>query len=770
MKPLYRKVAELQGTDKAISKVRWSPDGRWLASGSLDKTLALYAPDLHGRGGTDVPQKRFPQPHWVYDISWSPDSSRVACACHDGSVTITDISTGMVLQRAVHDVDCLAVAWAPDGETLATGSKDRTIGLWRSADLAPVHDRLQVEARVACLLWSQDGSHLWAGCTNGAIVDWAPSSAAPTLLHAPGRIWTLLRDQRDTLVAAAEGGSVCRWAWPSREQGPTAQIDRAWLVDLAESACGDYLAAVGRDGTVRLWRADMRSPLLEIRPSEAPSAPRSTTPSVAWHPEQAVLASTQGTASISVWEIDVSQLSDPTCAVVVAGGQPCRRPLVWPGGTTRHSECIMHSSDPEKGAAFVRELERMLEAPANAELDFTEFVFTDCHMAGRTFEQPLSFRSCHFRGVVDFRNCQFQGPLEFSLCDLSSLSLEHSTFHKGLRITSGTVVDHGAEFTSSSFLGEVLLDGSHLKWGARFRGSRFAETLTLHEMTCNGVVDLSGARFHRGLSIVNSDLLSGSHEQSDSCNLDLSDAQFLSPGRLYLNLVNKRTPASGLRLCILNANVEQARFEDVHWYRRGGRLTLSDEIDYPGLAVGKGATRELVASAYRRMVESFDAAGAVDLAEECFCAAMDIDRQNPSKGRFARGMMGLYRFASVYGSSYVRAALVLLVTVLLAFPLAYLSVAADLAYAPFRSDRSPIVVPGAAPTPAGPTRGTLASTPFLPRCADAVVYSLEVVSFQREPMLQATGTNARAIRAAEVAAAPGQLALLLLALRRRFRR
>src|SRR5262249_6850271 len=110
------------------------------------------------------------------------NGKRSAVAGGDGTVTIRDLATGGEIRLKSHEVLAGAMAFTPDGATLATAAfGDRTVKLW---DPVAGKERLAFQVdRASHLIFSPDGKTL-ATSNRGVRVSEAGEAARPE----PGRV------------------------------------------------------------------------------------------------------------------------------------------------------------------------------------------------------------------------------------------------------------------------------------------------------------------------------------------------------------------------------------------------------------------------------------------------------------------------------------------------------------------------------------------------------------------------------------------------------
>ena len=146
-----RVLATLGDHFNTVNCVRFSKNGRFLASGSTDTNVFLYerrqGPGRAAFGSSDAPNVE----NWVtcqhlrghlsdvIDIAWAPDDSMLASCSLDNLVIVWDPATGQKVHTLKgHTSFVKGVAWDPIGKYLATQADDKSCIVWRVDDWSVV--------------------------------------------------------------------------------------------------------------------------------------------------------------------------------------------------------------------------------------------------------------------------------------------------------------------------------------------------------------------------------------------------------------------------------------------------------------------------------------------------------------------------------------------------------------------------------------------------------------------------------------------------------
>jgi WD40 repeat protein len=124
-----------QGHDGAVTTIAYSPDGRYLASGSSDNTAKLW-----NVANLSCLKTFAGHSSWVKSVCFSPSGKILASGSFDESVRLWDVEAAAAAAAAPVDGSCLrnlsgrhhmilSLSFSPDGRTLASGGSDGIVRL-----------------------------------------------------------------------------------------------------------------------------------------------------------------------------------------------------------------------------------------------------------------------------------------------------------------------------------------------------------------------------------------------------------------------------------------------------------------------------------------------------------------------------------------------------------------------------------------------------------------------------------------------------------------
>lgn len=174
------------GHSNIIPAAAFSPDGKWIVSGSWDDTLKLW----DATSGREV---RTFSGHTadVVCVAFSPNGQRVLSGSKDCTPRLWDVSTGRATRALEgHTKGVRSVAVSPDGRSALSGGGDKTVRLWDLSSGASVKTLRGHSSVVCSVAFSPDGRCAVSGSGDGTARVWnlANGSVIHTLSSHKGAV------------------------------------------------------------------------------------------------------------------------------------------------------------------------------------------------------------------------------------------------------------------------------------------------------------------------------------------------------------------------------------------------------------------------------------------------------------------------------------------------------------------------------------------------------------------------------------------------------
>ena len=308
----------IRGHSKSVNSVAYSPDGKYLASGSWDNTVKIwevktgklirtfegdfssvaYSPDgryLATYREPDFDTIENPIKIWevktgkllrtlkghskgVHSIAYSPDGKYLAISNWENPVKIREVKTGKLIRT--FEGYSILVAYSLDGKYLATESEN-TIKIWEVKTGKLVRTLTGHSDSVVSVAYSPDGKYLASGSWDNTVKIWEVKtgksirtltgfsgwlSSLTSISYSPDGKYLAARCNiarvshdsmlDDTVKKWDVGHPICTWEVATGKVIQTLTGHASNINSVAYSPDGKYLASSSSDRQIKIWRVE----------------------------------------------------------------------------------------------------------------------------------------------------------------------------------------------------------------------------------------------------------------------------------------------------------------------------------------------------------------------------------------------------------------------------------------------------------------------------------------------------------------------------------
>jgi WD40 repeat protein len=256
-------VATLLGHTDLVRNAVFSPDGRLLATASLDGTTQIWETSSSAEAGRSsrIQLLAMLRGHRdaVNNVAFSPDGTLLVTASRDKTARVWDVTTGqLVVELAGHSEALITAVFSPDGKHIVTASLDKTARVWEAATGKTVAELRGHSDGVLSASFSPDGRWVLTAGQDGLAKVWQASTGAVVadLRGHTGQVRAAAFSPDGRFVVTAGADKTAQvWEAATGREVTTLRGHEDWVFGAAWNPAGDLIVTASGDGTARVWDA-----------------------------------------------------------------------------------------------------------------------------------------------------------------------------------------------------------------------------------------------------------------------------------------------------------------------------------------------------------------------------------------------------------------------------------------------------------------------------------------------------------------------------------
>ncbi len=233
-----------------INSVAITHDGKKILTGSTDRSARLW--DIDGKALLDFNGHKMS----VNSVAFSPDDKEILTGSQDKTARLWDLEGNVIQEFKGHTSEVRSVAFSPDGKYILTGSSDSTARLWNLSGKQLMVLRKNTD-QVNSVSFSPDGQFILTGSNDKTAKLWDYNGKLIRVFSGfPGAInEAIFSPDSKKILIGANAGYVVLYDLNGNEikeiKGHTIRV-----IAVAFSPDGKKVATGSGDCTVKLWDLD----------------------------------------------------------------------------------------------------------------------------------------------------------------------------------------------------------------------------------------------------------------------------------------------------------------------------------------------------------------------------------------------------------------------------------------------------------------------------------------------------------------------------------